>query len=294
MTTAAGSLVYRIWYAEQRGYLANLVPALASLASLCGVWWISGANLENRFGWMVIASFLPAALLPSLCLLWRIRQLSFLLRNASVNTGNILIKRAAKFWGYSLLSTAVIQVDYLIMSQLLPADQIVVYNVTTKFFTVAFMLYSAILIALWPVCAEAAAQRDWHTIRKFIARCLCIGGLGVIILTVLLAFFMPRVLALLAPQTNVSVPVPFILLTGLYLVLRVWCDTFSIVLQSMSFMRPFYLYLPLQAAASGLLQWFFTVRFGLNGIMFGLIASFALTAVWVLPWFLRRRMVDHA
>lgn len=290
MATAAGSLVYRIWYAEQRGYLANLVPAVAALISLAGVLYCSAANLENRLIWLVTASFLPTALLPLLCLLWRCRHIKFLAHKASLEQATILLKRAAKFWGFALLAAAVLQVDYLIMSQLLPTDQIVVYNVTTKFFTVAFMFYSALLTALWPVCAEAAARRDWGSIRAFLKRYLVVGSLFVLLLTLLLAVFMPQILALLAPRTGVTVPVQFILLTGLYLLLRVWCDTFALALQSMSYVRPFYLYLPFQALASGLLQWFLAVRFGLNGIMLGLIASFALTAVWVLPWSLRKRM----
>ncbi len=294
MTTAVGSLMYRIWYAEQRGYLANLVPAVASLFSLVGVWWCSVSVQEYRFGWMVLASFLPAALFPALCLLWRSRRISVLLRDASLEKGGILLKRGAKFWGYALLAAAVLQVDYLIMTQLIPAGQIVIYNITTKFFTIAFMFYSAVLTALWPVCAEAAAQNDWQTIRKFLSRYLCVGGVFVALLTAVFALFMPQILSLLAPQANVTIPVSFILLTGLYIVLRVWCDTYSLVLQSMSYVRPFYLYLPFQAVASGLLQWFLAVRFGLYGIMLGLIASFALTAVWALPYFLRKRMLNHA
>ncbi len=54
---------------------------------------------------------------------------------------------------FSSLSIIVLQTDYIVMSQLSAAD-IIKYTVTMKIFGLMFFIYTAVLQALWPVCAE--------------------------------------------------------------------------------------------------------------------------------------------
>jgi len=101
--------------------------------------------------------------------------------------------------------------------------------------------------------------------------------------TVLLVFLMPFVVKILAPREQISIPVLFILLLGGYQLLRVCTDTYRMVLQSMSYLRPFWLYIPFQVMLNLLMQWFLVPRLGVNGVVIGLIGSFSVTALWVLP-----------
>jgi len=78
-------------------------------------------------------------------------------------------------------------------------------------------------------------------------------------------------------------PVKTIALFGFYYCIRIWTDTYSMLLQSMSKLKIFWIYVPIQGIISFTAQYLCAIKFGLNGIIIGLITSFLFTAVWVLP-----------
>jgi O-antigen/teichoic acid export membrane protein len=61
------------------------------------------------------------------------------------------------------------------------------------------------------------------------------------------------------------------------------------VLQSMSYMRPFVIYIPIQAALNIVIQIQLTKEIGVRGILAGLIVSYILTSVWISPWVVFRK-----
>lgn len=288
--TCIGGVAYRIWYAEQKGYLANIFPAVASLLSLAGIMFAAKLSADNRLFWSLTAAYSPPA---ALSIMAFARQFLASIKMAPAISKEVvwhLARRGLKFWGFALMSTGVLQVDYLVMSQFLEPRQIVIYNFTTKIYALVFFVYGAVLSAVWPVCAEAVSREDWALVKRYIKKYSVMGIALIAGFTVFLIFFMPVVVNLLAPRELITVPVLFLLLVGSYQVLRVWTDTFGMVLQSMSYLRPFWLYIPFQVAINLLLQWFLVPRLGVYGVIFGLIGSFAATAVWALPWSFYNRM----
>lgn len=289
ITSCAGSVIYRIWYAEQKGYLANILPAVASLISLAAVVFVSRSFLEHKLYWSLMAAFAPAAVLPMVALLHRVVR--GLLRSKSVKRDVmwLLVKRGLKFWLTAIMAAGVLQVDYVIMARYLSANEIVLYNLTAKIFALVYFMYTSILNAIWPLCAEAIARNFWSEVIGYVKRYIFIGFVLICGSTSLLVFLMPQVVALLAPGKVVTVPVIFIVLVGGYNAIRIWSDTFAMVLQSMSYLRPFVIYIPVQAFITIVLEMFFAPRFGVNGIVYGLVISFLLTSVWILPWCVFRR-----
>lgn len=285
-----GSISSRIWYAEQRGYLSSIVPAVASVCSLGLVYLVMSLQPADRLFWCVLASGVPSAAL---------LLISFVVQTVSGNTVSAaelrgvlqpLFFRAFKFWGFALLSAFVLQIDYIIMSQFLAAKEIVAYNITGKVFFIAFFLYSAFLSALWPLCTEAAARMEWGLLMKNLRNILISGFTIMTIASVVFYWSMPSIVKILAPSETLIIPPLFILLMGAYFLVRVWADAYSMVLQSMSYLRPFWLLTPFQAIISCALQLFLVPRIGLSGIVIGLLGSFLLTVCWGLPFALRRRM----
>ena len=68
-----------------------------------------------------------------------------------------------------------------------------------------------------------------------------------------------------------------------YYILRIWSETFSMLLQSMNFLRPLWYLLPIQALLNLFLQWNLSKEYGMQGMLIGVITSFALTTVIFLP-----------
>jgi hypothetical protein len=105
----------------------------------------------------------------------------------------------------------------------------------------------------------------------------------VLVVTSTFAVAMPWLVGLLSPREVILVPVPLIVLLGVYQAIRVWSDTFAMVLQSISDLRPLWRLVPVQALLSLLLQLALAPRYGLYGIVSALIGSFLLTVAWGLP-----------
>ena len=285
-----GTLVYKIWYAEHQGYLANGMVALCACLSYGAVTWIGLSDIDDKLGWSIAGYLLPNALLPLVALVIRSAPVLWKIGTLDPAATRRLFGRAGRFWLFGLLSALVLQVDYLIISQTLLAEDIAVYNVATKVFATLFFIFNAALLAVWPVIAEALVRRQHTEVRHKLRRYL-LGGLMLMVLGsagVVLA--MPRLTHLLSPRHPVQVPLSLTLLLAFYYMLRVWSDTFAMALQSMSRLQVFWVLVPLQALISIVLQILLTPRFGLNGVMIALIASFVLTVVWGLPIALRRHM----
>lgn len=290
ISQSIGSIAYKVWYARQKGYWSNIVPAVATLVGFGGI--ILAARYSDpaeRLRLCLAAFVVPTALFPMLALLTQfgtsLKKSPLLNREVYVR----IIRRAGHFWFITVMATAVLQIDYVVMSQFLPARDITIYNISTKVFGTAFYMYLAILAALWPVFAEAIANGDWRVVKVHLKKNLALGLLFMAVSTLVLIRFMPMAVDILAPNKKLVVPVSLVVLLGIYYMLRVWTDTFSMVLQSMSELRLFMFVIPTQALLSIALQWILAPLLGLTGIVIGLIGSFILTASWALPLVVHRR-----
>jgi O-antigen/teichoic acid export membrane protein len=88
------------------------------------------------------------------------------------------------------------------------------------------------------------------------------------------------------PAKRLQVSGGVLMIIGIYQMLRVWTDTFAMVFQSMSLLKPFWIIVPIQSAISLGAQIVFVPSFGLYGIYIALICSFVLTVSWFLPFYL--------
>lgn len=289
--TALGGVVYRIWFARHRGYLSNLLPAAGTVIGTAGVWALQHIHAEPRIVLTTLFYYAPLAILPVVALAVTAARSARHHRFTPVLV-KPLLSRAFRFWVSGLLAAAVLQVDYIIMVRVLTAHDIVIYSVATKLFLLIFFVYNALLLALWPVCSEAIARNDWHSVlattRKYIAFGIgftLVAGIGVAVTN-------HWIVRILAPGLDTPIPLMVIALLTVYIIIRVWTDTFAMVLQSMNDLTVMWLVAPVQSILSITLQTFGARWFGLPGVIGGLIGCFVLTAAWILPlrcWFHARR-----
>ena len=283
-----GGIAYKIWYAEQKGYWSNIVPAIASLIGLGGVALVNQSAVPDKLYLSLIAYILPTAALPLIVLTYQVATSAKKLLTFDASCFAQIARRASHFWGFAIMAAAVLQIDYVVMSQFLKAYDITVYNISTKVFGLAFFIYGAVLAALWPIFSEEIANQNWKIVKARMKKYLSLG-LGFMALSTLsLIWLMPVAVHILAPMEQLVVPLALIVFLGIYYMVRVWTDTFAMILQSMSDLRPFWIYVPIQAVISVALQWTLAPVFGLYGILLGLLASFVLTVSWALPLAVRR------
>lgn len=284
-----GNIICNVWYAEHKGYLANIVPALASVLGLAGLFYLKGVPLVERLYVCLAVFSAPSAVLLLFGLAWRIYYHAA--RTSGVQAIEIarkLLKRGYRFWLFGILSLGVVKVDYVIMSQFLNAHEIVVYSISTKVFGLSFFLYSSILYALWPVMTEKIADGKWYEVGQYIKRYLFLGFAVTFVSTILLIWLMPVAVDLLAPKSSVVVPNGFIYLLGTYQMILVWTGIFAMILHSMSELKVFWIPTFFQALISVCAQWILVPIMGLYGIVIGLIFSFLITVSWALPLAVKR------
>lgn len=291
IASAIGNIAYRVWYAEQKGHLSNIIPAIASLISFLGILLVVRSGLSQKLFWSLVVFLAPTALFAMISFLWQMSRLFKLGLNFNPEIFSKLMKRAGKFWVFGIMAAGVLQIDYIVLSQFVAPREIVKYNITTKVYLFATFIYGAVLMALMPVCAEMIARNNWQGVVGYIKRYLSLAAGFIVLFILLTIWFMPNIVKILSPgDTEIAIPLPFIILIGIYQLIRAWTDIFTMVLQSMSHMRPFLLWVPVQAAINAFLQWKLTPLYGIYGVAFGLIASYVFTVSWVLPLTVRRNI----
>ncbi|MFZ4762145.1 MAG: MATE family efflux transporter [Alphaproteobacteria bacterium] len=289
LTTIAG-IIYKYWFALQRGYISNLLTAIANILGLIllGIYWWK--NVPFTPSMLIIIMYGPACLLPL------VTSLMVWLKHRAVGgkfcwpLARNMLERGGKFWFFALMSACVLQVDYIILARTLPPHDILVYTVATRLFMMILAFYNPILFALWPVFAENYVRRDVEGIKKSAMKALQLGGLMVVAGTLAIALGRHIILPILTPTSPVEISWPLIGLFFVYLLCRIWTDTLAIIIQAMNDFKVLWLAVPIQAVFSVGLQYMGVQYWGLHGLVLGQILCFALSVMWIFPLRLRQKL----
>ncbi|MCC7384157.1 MAG: polysaccharide biosynthesis C-terminal domain-containing protein [Deltaproteobacteria bacterium] len=285
--TACGSVLYRIWYGEQRGYFSNIAPAVAALLALAAIavgHWLGVTRLLVY----VSAGLGPAAVVAVCAVggrLWiefrrggRVRRSEF----------GLLLRRGQAFWAFAAMAAGVLYVDVLVASQYLQPSEIVTYTVCTRVFEMAQVFYSAVLLSLWPTWTELTTKGDWRTAMDVLRRYLVLGLVALAVFGVAMLWALEPILQVLVKSQAASVSTVFVLTLGGLAVARGWTNTYATVLQSTSRVGLLLIATPIQAVINLSLQILLVPRWGSTGLVASLLLSYLATTTWILPVAVRR------
>lgn len=281
--TAVSHLAYRIWYGEQRGFLANGVTALSALGGLVLLTAVSGVDVSDRMTAALVAGLGTPALLGATALVLVYVRARKTRGDFPLAERGPMVRKSMEFWAFGIMSTLVLHIDIIIISQTLPAPDIALYSVLRKFYDIGQVLYAAVLLALWPTWTELTSAGDWSTAQRYLVRYLALGLLGSIGLSAVMLILAPTLLDLLAPSLLLRPSAGLLLVLGGVAAVRVWTSTWAVALQSVDEVRVLWLSTPAQALINGVLQFYMARRWGLTGLLAGLMLSYLLTTVWILP-----------
>lgn len=294
ISTGIGGIVFKIWYAEQKGYLSNIVPAIATSIGFISLWTVSEILPDPHIHLCLIAFLMPTALIPILALIINnYRKWSGVTVYKLINITALIFGRGAKFWAFGIIAASIINIDYIVISQFLNSNDIALYFITTKVFSLLFFVYSAVLLALWPVITELITKGKWVNVINYLKRYIAFGLIFMSVSTLSLMWLMPIAVDLMAPGKGLIVPVKYILLLGGYQLILIWTNTFAMILQSMSDLKPFWIPTIAQALIGFSLQWTLAPIYGVYGVTIALVGSFLLTVSWALPLAVRQHYKNH-
>ena len=272
----------KILYAMHRGYVANTVTGLGSVVGV-GVLMVGVDGASDKILFAVVALYGPTVLLNlAFCgrQFFQAFQSPILI---SWRTVSSLLYSARGFFVFYFMAAAVLQVDYLIMSQKIAPQEIVHYFMVAKIFSFVSFINQAVLFAAWPRMTAIYATGDRAELTKIIRTLVITSILTTLSATVFVLALRVPLGSLLAPGSETEFRVSVILGFGVLALLRCLTDPFAIFLQSIDQMKPLILFAMAQAVIGGSLQWFLAETLGIEGILLALVLSFVLSVAWGLP-----------
>ncbi len=282
-----GGVGYRVFYATQRAYRHHLYTALAGLLSLVGLVLLARLDPSRALAPALVVAAAPGAGLALLALVEALRGAGTAAGAGDTVVGRALRARAGRHLVLAVLSAAVLQVDFLVMSQTLAPREIVVYSLVSRVFGVILMFHGVLLGASWPELTTVLTRGDWRAADGIVRRSL-LGSLALVAVGALgLALATGPVTAFFSSDPGLRMPRTVIALFALALGLRIWSDVHSYALLALNRFGPLWWAIPLQAAVSVVGQYTLSRAYGIHGIVGGLVLSF-LAVAWVTPLAYRR------
>ena len=283
--TTMGGIAYRIYYGEQRGYLSNIYPAIGSIISFFLLIIIDVFNIYKGNLALALTVFILPTALTALYAFHDVffRNKTISLSKFEIHTAKKILLTAYKFAGFALMSASVLQIDYIVMSRVLVTHDITIYNIISKVFFLIYFVYTAVLMALWPTCTELLEKNKIKDVNSLIIKHL-LSGIFIVVAGTIFFICTNRLISNVLSSGKIhELPLYTIILFGIYYAFRAWSDTYAIILQSMSKIKIFWIYVPFQGIISFIAQYSLGTCLGLNGILIGISISFLATSVWILP-----------
>lgn len=278
-----GQVGFEVLYAEMRGHWAYLLPGLGQGIGLVLIYGLTSLNeaLPGLLFWIVLFWFGPQAIAGVIALkmggLFRMPRL-----HADHSLSSRLLLPAGQFFTFAFLSNAVLLVDYLVMSQVLEAREIVMYSVMMRIVNTLLVFYMTILNLTWPEWSEQLHRGEWTVTGWRVLSMSVIGVLVCGVLAVVMIPVLPSVVRIWLQRPDFPVPVITMLLFFGYLAIRVWTDTYAVALMSNNRTKWLIVTVIAQVLITLPAELFLGRLWGADGIILGLIIGFLLTATWAL------------
>ncbi|HDL7933840.1 TPA: MATE family efflux transporter, partial [Yersinia enterocolitica] len=175
--TTLGTVSFKIWYAEKIGWLSNLIPVFSTTLGFVLLQIFTTMNHESQtyslLFYAITTFYIPAAVIGigTFCY-----QIVFSLYKGflpSKTTALVLFNKGCGFFYFAIMAALIFQIDYIIMAKKITGEELVIYAIFSKIFGLTNFIYTSLLQAIWPMCAEANTKKEWDLYyqigRKYIA-----------------------------------------------------------------------------------------------------------------------------
>lgn len=283
------SIAYKGFYGLQKGYWANLYPAAGAAVTFGCLAILLRLPVPQGFRLLAsVVAFSAPALIIS-CIAGK-HVLSLLQPRMGVVVGisrvNLLdhaaIRSALKFTVFALMVQVVLNSDYIVMSYVLGASEIVEYKLVASLFAFVYSLCYASLMTFWAKSSGAIDKGDFLFVKKAIRGNVLKGSVFIVGFTIVFICSKDFIATLIGGGQIVISWLLVVSFAFLYCI-RIWGDAYAVALASAGRTKILILYLPVQIVISLGLQFLFSSYLGVVGISLGIATSFLLTSFWINP-----------
>lgn len=274
-----GMVANQVLFALHRSFWPNVMPGIQALMTTIILLLLKETD-RTGFEWAALSFAVPAAL--SFVIMARVAQ-ARLSRGVNMILLLDVLRRSRPFLLLAFFAAATLSIDYIIMARMLSGPDVVEYSLAGKVFTVLFSVHAVLLSTSWTALSDAHFQGAPRIVRQRICRLLAIGMAVILLPTAGILVFKQDIFTLITGAHDFHMSSTLLAVWAIYVVLRIWCDTFALAHMSAGRLAVLNGYIPFQAAISIGAQILLGQRYGGVGVMLGLCASFVLTAAWILP-----------
>ncbi|SDN50941.1 Na+-driven multidrug efflux pump [Desulfonauticus submarinus] len=281
-------IFYKILFANYKGIYPNLYPLIISAINFLILYLCQVFNMHNEA--LVIVLFFSSYFI--IFIVSYLQSIGIVLPKFDRVLSIELFKYSKDFFIFAILASFTLGIDYIIMSKILDSLYITQYNLIMKFYNLIIVLYATLLATSWSISSEAYHKKEYFSIYELIKKNIIIGLLLTIIVSIIVFTFKDQLFFLVSGK-ELHILYTTLLLATIYVIIRIWTDTFATILSSIQKVKILICVVPYQAFISILSQFYLGKKFGINGIFIGLILSFLLTVSIILPLYLKRHLREQ-
>ena len=279
--SAIFQLLPQLMYANNNAVWPNLYPFISAIWIFIILTLVVTFQFTN-VGLVTISLMLSNILMPLHAMI-RTKLFRSVKIDLSVSVKQISTSRNILL--FTAIATSVLSVDYIIMSRILEATEIVKYGVTSKLFFIILTFHSILIAVNWTPVSDSINSKLMKEARAKIYGILKFGMSAGFICGVIIIVFQEFIFNILTGGEVVDISAFLIVSFLIYTLLRVWTDTFAFALQGCGKVNLINMFLPIQAIVSCSGQYYLGGAFGAVGVLWGMILSFLLTAAWIIPYY---------
>ncbi|MDX1902864.1 MAG: MATE family efflux transporter [Thermonemataceae bacterium] len=284
--TFLNETIYKVKYGEEEGYKGIIIYSVGRILGFIGIVLLSLSSQQHSVITYILISLSPSAMISFLYYGYRFFHIASLSLFSKSVTRQIL-SRGFLFWLYSIALYLPFFTEYWVLGKFLSSKDIVFYNLLKRLYEIPSFMYNAILLSSWVVFTQLYIQKDYRKIIEKIRKNILIGMTLLILATALLSVLAAFILKILAPEFIFLSDTIWIAFFGVYFILRVWVDTFSTFLQSVSKLHYLIIFYTFVGVISILLEFYLTTYFKLYGIVAALVIPLFILSI-ILPLYVKK------
>ncbi len=277
-------ILREIYTADQRGYVFSLWTLLGTVGSLGGIWLAT--HTDGGLTAVLAGMYLPVLLASLGCCSYL-----FLKDMPWIRPVRSAVSMAAwkRMWpdcaGLFLLGaslTIINGTDIFVVNHYLGGGEASVYSLSIRVFLYVQVITSFLTYPAWPAISDALHRGDVRWARKAAKALFMISfGFSIPLCGLLVAFGKPLIRAW--SRGEVETNHTLLLLLGSYVLIRIWCAVFGIVLRALGRVRLQGFATLAEAVLHLIVGIYLLQRMGVIGFAIGSVASVLLTRAWALP-----------
>lgn len=232
------ALIGNILFSYQKPALNNLISPLGNIVSLVIIYILTITTPGSLFWVAVTFSAVPVVILLGFNLVLfygRFKEIAPGIRHIDLKHSNDLLGLGIQFFVIQLAGIVVFTSSNIILTQLFGPEEVTVYNISFKYFSVITMVYGIIMIPFWSAITEAYVKKEMDWIRKAIKN-LELIGFGFIILSILMLIFATPIYNLWLGD-SIRIPLSMNLVMCFFVVLTVLSRPYNIFINGIGKVR---------------------------------------------------------